>query len=504
MVALKRRSWTNKVAATLVIFGFSVLASSSASSNSIESTKNKIFGNKNTIRISIGTQDQVINTAIGGATVREMDLLRKYLPTTGKYEGVNYDIQWSSYTSGPPITNKMLANQIDIGLMGDFPAAINLIKFREEGEVESTFIGTLAYSPNGAGNAVVVPKDSDVTSLSQLAGKSVSVPFGSAAHGMLLKALSDNGVDPETDVELISQAPEVGGTSLRTGQIDAHADFVPFGELFPFRGFAKKIFDGAQTGVPTLHGIVVRDDFAQEHPEIVKAYMKAMLEANQIYRTNPEATSAKIEEWSGIEKEVVYMFLGPSGLQPLDPTIRQVHVDALKNSITTLTELGKVEREVDPEAVSGWVDESYLKAAMSEQGLNYDEVIAEAENYVISGQDALTGEEITEPKMAAQFWIQGEEKVTNFASIGNMMQMLPKLRAEGKAADVMFVHDRNNGWKLFAENSYYVNNGDGVSAFLLQEDAQQYAASSGGQVTAFKDLPATLAQTNPTPVGTAN
>ena len=505
MVALKRYSWTKKVAVTLLVFGFSILASGSATGDSSEAEKNKLFGKKNTIRISIGTQDQVINTAVGGATVREMDLLRKYLPTTGKYEGVKYDIQWSSYTSGPPITNKMLADQIDIGLMGDFPAAINLIKFREEGgDVESTYIGTLAYSPNGAGNAVVVPKDSDVTSLSQLAGKSVSVPFGSAAHGMLLKALSDNGVNPETDVELISQAPEVGGSSLRTGQIDAHADFVPFGELFPFRGFAKKIFDGAQTGVPTLHGIVVRSDFAQEHPEIVKAYMKAMLEANQIFRANPEATSANIEKWSGIEKEVVYMFLGPSGLQPLDPTIRGVHVDALKNSISTLTELGKVEREVEPEAVSEWVDESYLKAAMTEQGLNYDEVIAEAESYVISGQDALTGEEIAEPKMAAQLWIQGEETVTNFASIKNMMEMLPKLRAEGQAADVMFVHDRNNGWKLFAENSYYVNNGDGVSAFLLKEDAQQYAASAGGQVTAFKDLPATLAQTNSAPVGSAN
>ena len=505
MVAIKRRSWTKKVAVTLLVFGFSILASGSATGDSSESEKTKLFGKKNTIRISIGTQDQVINTAVGGATVREMDLLKKYLPTTGKYEGVKYDIQWSSYTSGPPITNKMIANQIDIGLMGDFPAAINLIKFRESGgDVESTFIGTLAYSPNGAGNAVVVPKDSDVTSLSELAGKSVSVPFGSAAHGMLLKALSDNGVNPETDVELISQAPEVGGTSLRTGQIDAHADFVPFGELFPFRGFAKKIFDGAQTGVPTLHGIVVRSDFAQEHPEIVTAYMKAMLEANQIFRANPEATSAKIEEWSGIEKEVVYMFLGPSGLQPLDPTVRQVHVDALKNSITTLDELGKIESEVNPEDVSGWIDESYLKTAMAEQGLNYDEVIAEAENYVITGQDALTGEEITEPKMAAQLWIQGEETVTSFASIGNMMEMLPKLRAEGQAADVMFVHDRNNGWKLFAENSYYVNNGDGVSAFLLKEDANQYAASSGGQVTAFKELQATYAQqTAPTPVGAA-
>lgn len=505
MVAIKHRSWTKNVAVTLLVFGFSILAIGSANGDSSEVEKTKLFGKKNTIRISIGTQDQVINTAVGGATVREMDLLRKYLPTTGKYEGVKYDIQWSSYTSGPPITNKMIANQIDIGLMGDFPAAINLIKFREEGgDVESTFIGTLAYSPNGAGNAVVVPKDSDVTSLSELSGKSVSVPFGSAAHGMLLKALSDNGVNPETDVELISQAPEVGGTSLRTGQIDAHADFVPFGELFPFRGFAKKIFDGAQTGVPTLHGIVVRSDFEKEHPEIVTAYMKAMLEANQIYRANPEATSAKIEEWSGIEKEVVYMFLGPSGLQPLDPTVRQVHVDALKNSITTLDELGKIESEVNPEKVSEWIDESYLRTAMTEQGLDYDQVIAEAENYVITGQDALTGEEITEPKMAAQLWIQGEETVTSFASIGNMMQMLPKLKAEGQAADVMFVHDRKNGWKLFAENSYYVNNGDGVSAFLLKEDANQYAASSGGQVTAFNELQATYAQqTEPTPVGAA-
>lgn len=435
--------------------------------------------------------------------MRELELLEKHLPTDGKYANVDYDIQWSSYTSGPPITNKMLADQIDIGLMGDFPAAINLIKFREVGEdVESIYIGTLAYSPNGAGNAVVVPKDSDVTSLAQLKGKSVSVPFGSAAHGMVLKALKDQGIDPDKDVELISQAPEVGGSSLRTGQIDAHADFVPFGELFPFRGFAKKIFDGAQTGVPTLHGIVVRSNFAQEYPELVVAYLKAMLEANQTFRENPEDISAKIEDWSGIDKEVVYMFLGPSGLQPLDPTIRQVHLEALKNSIATLTELGKVERKVDPEAVKGWVDEGYLKQAMEEKGLNYDEVIATAENYVITGEDALTGETIEEPKLSAQLWIQGEETVTNFASIPNMVKMLAKLKEEGKAADAMFVHDRNNGWKLFAENSYFANNGKEVSAFLLKKDADQFAATSGGEVTAFKELQQTYAQkTSPALVG---
>ena len=476
MTSIVCSRWTQGLAASVLMFGASAL--------NVDAE---------TIRISIGTQDQVINTAVGGATVRELELLEKYLPTTGEYEGVEYDIQWSSYTSGPPITNKMLADQIDIGLMGDFPAVINMITFREESDVDTTFIGTLAYSPNGAGNAVVVPKASDITTLEDLRGGVVSVPFGSAAHGMVLKALQDAGIDPENDLRLISQAPEVGGTSLRTGQIDAHADFVPFGELFPFRGFARKIFDGAQTGVPTLHGIVVRDDFAEEHPEIVVAFMKAMLEANQTFRDTPEAISAQIEEWSGIDKEVVYMFLGPSGLQPLDPTIRPVHLEALQSSIATLISLGKVDEAINPEDVNGWVDESYLQTAMEELGLNYDAVVEAGASYQIEGSDALTDEPIEDPTMAAQFWVQGEETVTNFATIENMIGGLDQLLEEGKAADVMFVHDRENGWKLFAENSYYVRAGEEISAFLLKDDAEAFAASSGGEVKDFSALQEALA-----------
>ena len=487
---LKRLS----LSCALTLSAVFVASCSSPSGSETADTTSAGSGSGEVIRISIGTQDQVINTAVGGATVRELGLLEKHLPTTGKYEGVEYDIQWSSYTSGPPITNKMLADQIDIGLMGDFPAVINLIKFQEEaGDVTSTFIGTLAYSPNGAGNAVVVPKDSDATSLADLKGGAVSVPFGSAAHGMLLKALNDEGINPESDVKLISQAPEVGGTSLRTGQIDAHADFVPFGELFPFRGFAKKIFDGAQTGVPTLHGIVVRSDFAEEHPEIVEAYLQAVLEANQTFQESPEEISAQIEEWSGIEKEVVYMFLGPSGLQPINPSIGEVQLEALKNSIATLISLGKIESPVNPEDVTQWVDEGFLKTAMDNMGLNYDEVIEAGETYVITGNDALTNEPIEEPKMAAQLWIQEEPTVTNFATIPNMIKKLNELQTDGKAADVIFVHDRNKGWKLFAENSYYVKNGDEISAFLLEADAQQFASESGGQVTTFKSLLQTYA-----------
>jgi NitT/TauT family transport system substrate-binding protein len=500
----RRRNWLIRaVASFLVVITLSFMGSCSSPSSDQTASGG---GSGKVIRVAIGTQDQVINTAVGGAAVRELKLLEKYLPKTGKYEGVKYDLQWSSYTSGPPITNKMLANQIDIGLMGDFPAVINLIKFQQEAQdADSILIGALAYSPNGAGNAVVVPKDSSARSLADLKGKTISVPFGSAAHGMLLKALKDLNINAETDVKLISQAPEVGGSSLRTGQIDAHADFVPFGELFPFRGFARKIFDGAQTGVPTLHGIVVRSDFAKNYPEVVVAYLQAVLDANQMFRDNPEKLAADIEKWSGVEKEVVYMFLGPSGLQRIDPTVRKVQVEGLKHSIATLTSLGKIEKPVDPNNVTNWIDESYLKQAIAAMNLKYDEVVASGESYTVSGQDGLTHEPIKDAKLAAQYWVEGEDKVTSFASIGNMLKALAKLQDEGKAVSVMFVHDRNSGWKLFAENSYYVTSGNQVSAFLLEEEAKTYAAKAGGQVTAFRGLQQTYAaQAQPVLIGASS
>ncbi|MCX5936286.1 MAG: PhnD/SsuA/transferrin family substrate-binding protein [Pseudanabaena sp. LacPavin_0818_WC45_MAG_42_6] len=201
--------------------------------NPAANTASSPSSEKRVIRIAIATQDQTINTATGGPIIREEKLLEKYLPKTGKYQNVEYKIEWSSHTSGPPINNKMLANQVDIGMMGDFPLTINMNTFKDKGAgVTSIYIATLSYGSTGAGNAVMVPKDSPIKSIADLKGKQVSVPFGSAAHGMLLKALKNEGLDPATDVKLISQAPEVGGTSLKTNQIDAQRFMMELSQVF--------------------------------------------------------------------------------------------------------------------------------------------------------------------------------------------------------------------------------------------------------------------------------
>ena len=136
-----------------------------------------------------------------------------------------------------------------------------------------------------------MPASSKVQSLAELKGQTISVPFASTAHGLLLRAIAAQGWDPEKDVTIIAQPPEVAGSALQANKIAAHADFVPFAELFESRGIARKIYDGSQAKAPTFHGALVEADYAQQYPEIVEAYLRATYEANQLLAKDPEKYS---------------------------------------------------------------------------------------------------------------------------------------------------------------------------------------------------------------------
>ncbi len=66
----------------------------------------------------------------------------------------------------------------------------------------------------------------------------------------------------------------------------------------------------------------MRTDFAEKYPEVVVAYIKAIIEANAWVRKDPKTASEMIAKWTGIDKEVVYIFLGPGGIMTTDPTIK--------------------------------------------------------------------------------------------------------------------------------------------------------------------------------------
>jgi NitT/TauT family transport system substrate-binding protein len=434
-----------------------------------------------TVIIGIGTQDTTTNTVTAGVVIRQLHLLEKYLPTSGKYANIKFEFEWQNFTSGPPVTNAMMANKLQIGMMGDYPLIVNGFTFENNPESKSRLIAVAAYSFSGSGNGIVVHKDSPYYELSDLKGKLVSVPFGSAAHGMVLKAMQDRGY-PADYFQLVSQSPEVGSTNLQEKKIDAHADFVPFAELLPFRGFARKIFDGVETNMPTFHGVLVRTDFAEKYPEVVVAYEKALIAANEWLRADPKLAAEKIQEWTGINKEVVYIFLGPSGNMTTDPTIKPALIDAAAADVKVLQNLGRM-KEFDPHK---WVDDSYLRKAYAEMKLDYDAQLASTKNYEISGEDKFCKKPITDPHKSGEVWVD-DEGILPFASAACTLGAYADFKAKGKKINVAYVFDTSRGIKLFADQAFFAVAGSDIAPFLLKKDAEAYAAKNNGKVLSFDD-----------------
>ncbi len=428
-----------------------------------------------TIKIAIGHQSMCTDTYTAGIVVKELKLLEKYLPSDGKYADAKFDISWSDYSSGGPITNQMMANKLNIGVMGDYPLIVNGAKFQETDSLRTKYVAGTGYNLKGSGNAIVVPVGSDIYSIDQLKGKDVSVPVGSAAWGMLLKAMQDNNI-PSGSYGLKNQSPAVGAANIAAGKIDAHADFCPWSEIMEFRGTGRKIFDGSEAGVPYLHGVVVREDFADEYPEVIIAFVKAIYEAGEWIRKDPTYAVDMMEKWTGVEKEVLYIYFSQGGHLTLEPSIKTAWVDALKFNHGVLVK----EKAIPPLDFDEWITEEYLVDAYKEMGVDY-----EADKAII------VDPAVANAGLPNEIW-HARDGISTYESLPEFLKAVSDFRATGAKLNSTYVYDQVTGLKLFGKTAFFVKDKEGFATFLRKPDADAYAAKSGGTVIDFETALASL------------
>jgi NitT/TauT family transport system substrate-binding protein len=421
------------------------------------------------ITIGIGHQSMVTNTVAGGIVLEKLGLIEKYLPTEGDYADAEYEIIFRDYDSGPPITNQMMAGNLEFGVMGDYPLIVNGANFQATGRHETRFIGVTGYNRQGTGNGIVVPVASDVHSLEELAGKRISTPVGSAAWGMTLKALRDAGLDGQ--IAIVDQSPPVGVANIAGNRIDAHADFGPWSEVMEFRGTGRKIFDGSEAGVPTFHGIVVRKAFADRYPEVVEAVLQATLEAQQWIREDPVRAATQLSEWTGVAKEVLYLYLSEGGISTLDATIKPEWIEALQYDHALLQE----ERNIPDLDFDAWVDDSYIRSAYAASGLDY---AADLERMVTPMAQ--------NPDLSpAQIWF-ADEGIVEYESVADMVAAYRTADSEGREVYSTYVYDHDSGIKMFGKAAFLAETPDGdVVAFMKRDDSLAYVADNGGRMIAL-------------------
>ncbi|WP_280232947.1 ABC transporter substrate-binding protein [Nocardia cyriacigeorgica] len=413
-------------------------------------------GSGDTVKVVIGYQSKTINTVTAGTLLRAQGYLEQRLQQITDGGGAKYEVEWQDYDTGAPITAQMVAEKIDIGSMGDYPLLINGSRTQANERSRTEFISVTGYNPKGALNMVVVAPDSTADELTDLAGQKVSASVGSAGHGTLVQALTRAGIDPVDGVEVLNQQPQVGASALESGQVGALSQFVAWPGLLVFQDKAKLLYDGAELNVPTFHGVVAREDYTAEHPEVVDAFLQAQLDATEFLWREPLEAARIVAEGSELPQEVVYLYNGPGGTS-FDTTLKPSLISAFKDDVQYLKSIGDF-AELD---IDGFVDDTRLRSAFTARGgRDYDSALADTTN-----QTTGSGTEL---------WLDGQDTTQPAADATALLRAVNTARAQGNAVRSAYIVDTELGTRWFADKAVWLRDGDTFLPFTTPAAAQRY------------------------------
>lgn len=207
-----------------------------------------------------------------------------------------------------------------------------------------------------------------IQSCADLDGKRIAYSSSGALNAALLKAyLEQNCPTAKPQILLIPNSPD-RASALLSGNLDA----TPL-ELVDLMDVQKQAGDKFHTlvnfaqAIPQVKttGVHVRSAFAQQHPDMVRDYVKAVLEANRQVQANPKL---------GADAAVKYLKLDPAEAQ----TAVQAYVDnkiwdanggmtkdAVTFSVDFFTKTGSLPAGLTADKVA---DLSYLDAVLNEIG----------------------------------------------------------------------------------------------------------------------------------------
>lgn len=316
--------------------------------------------------ITIGYQIPTSQTW-GALAIKNLKLYEHHLEQL--VPGGNFRIEWFNSETGPPLNNGMVARKIQIAFMGDMPLLANGAISESNHAYSSALIALDGKGAGGKNQAMVVSSHSQIAGVRDLAGKTIVVPFGTSAHRMVLDVIHQYGISDE--VTLVDLPITVGADQVRQGRADAVACWEPYPSLLVSRGTHKVLVGGEVTGIDYLDGVVVNKQWAEKNPQLIKAFLRALIEAHQLLNADHERAAQIFSHETGLPEEVC------RDLAPklwFDAAVYAKDRATLSSSADFLLKLGKLDR-ID---LDRFVDDSHIREAARSLGLQYlsDEELA--------------------------------------------------------------------------------------------------------------------------------
>lgn len=211
------------------------------------------------------------------------------------------DVEIQNYEDGPSQTAALLSRSLDVAQYGTTAVASLLDR---KAPVKAFYVSDKVLQTEG----LVVRAEAGISRVADLKGKTVAVPQGTTSDYGLRGSLANAGLTI-SDIKVLNLAPPAMKSAWDRGDIDAAYIWSPFlNQLEDSSGqILESIGDlGKATGdeYQIMNLYVVRSDFAEQNPELLKAYTRAIDRGVAYIKDNPQQVA-----------EILYQDLGVNSPQ---------------------------------------------------------------------------------------------------------------------------------------------------------------------------------------------
>lgn len=276
-------------------------------------------------------------------------------------EALGMKVNWVSFDAGTAMSAAMASGDVHISYsQGVTPFLVATAAGQDLTIVDIA----VTYSDN---DNCVVRSELEITAenASELAGKEVGVPLGTAAHSGFLAQMKHFGVDTAS-MKIVDMSPVDSAAAFASGNLDMvcgwggalrrmkeHGNVLMSGATK--EAIVGKVFD--VTSVPTA--------WAQENAETLTKFLAVTAKMNAMYAGGRDPMMADIAKEAGMDVETTTAIMDVFGFPTVDVQLSDAWfggflAGSLTGSAAALAEAGQITPLSDYSAV---IDSSYLEAA---------------------------------------------------------------------------------------------------------------------------------------------
>lgn len=221
---------------------------------------------------------------------------------TDIFTKLGIDCHWQNFSTSSARMGAVMAGNIDIAGTG----VVSALALMANGAKQFQLIST----PNNFGKSEGLLVRSNVKSMADLKGKKIGVTYASSSHVLLLDVLRQANMDPNKDVSIINLPANELLTAYRSNQIDAAAAWTPTFDHIKALPDTKLLLDDSSFSLykqyqltPGPDVLLVRTAFATAHPDVPKAFLEGVGQANDMMTHDPEKAAPILMTLTGLSQD---------------------------------------------------------------------------------------------------------------------------------------------------------------------------------------------------------